>query len=366
MRVLIDLTSLDDNFSGIEHYALYITKELIKNKDVHYHLVFKNQIKYFSSLELEQENISTKILSGDRKTILLFSLSKYINKYKPDYALFLAFQPSPFFKPNNRTKVISMIHDMVPFDVPETMKMVHKIFFKRCIKHALKISTEIITNSNFSKSRILFYNKKMNPNKIHVAYSSSSMPIVSKSFDYLKKQYGLPDEYLLALSTVEPRKNFANLIKWLDELWSENKLKYDLVIVGRKGWKTDGILKDIRNKGKIHFTGFVDENDISSIYSYSLCFLFPSIYEGFGTPLVESIVSNKLPVCSSIDVFKEIIGEDYPFFFDCRDKVQFFEALFKFLGADEQKKAEILQRISKKTEQFKWIESAKVINGLFK
>ena len=144
-------------------------------------------------------------------------------------------------------------------------------------------------------------------------------------------------------------------------------------------WTVDEFLKEYRERleekemqlaeclaVKFGTKGFVDDEDISSIYSYSLCFLFPSIYEGFGTPLVESIVSNKLPICSSIDVFKEIIGEDYPFFFNYQSKDEFYKALFSFLNTDDKKKKEILAKISEKTERFKWNKSASVISELFK
>ena len=364
MKVLIDLTSLDDNFSGIEHYALYMTKELVKNKSNHFHLVFKNKVKYFTDEELKQENISYEILSGGRKKILFFTLPKYVNKYRPEYAIFFAFPPSVFFKPKRGIKVISMIHDMVFVDAPETMTTFSRLYFKHSIKHALKISDEIITNSNFSKSRILFHNPKYNKEKIHVAYCGSSMPILSKPIEELNKKYGVPNNYLLALSTVEPRKNFSSLIKWLDNLWEEKKLDYDLVIAGRKGWKIEEILSNVKNIDRIHFTGFVDEEDISSIYKNSICFIFPSIYEGFGIPILESILSNKLPICSSIDVFKEILGDDYPFMFDCHSEKEFQSKLFEFFSCDEKEKGVILSKISEKTGIFNWKESAKVVESL--
>lgn len=364
--VLIDLTSLDDNFSGIEHYALLITRELIKNKQYHFHLLFKNKVSYISEDELKQDNVSYKIIEGSRMKTLLFGIKKYVNKFKPDYALFLAFPPSLLWKPKKNTKVITMIHDMVAFDVPETMKFASRVYFKRSIKHALKISYEIITNSYFSKNRILFYNKKFNPDKIHVTYCSSGMTINKVPFEEIKAHYNLPDKYLLALSTVEPRKNFDRLIAWLDNVWDKNPDIYDLVIVGRKGWKVDKILENVRNINRIHFTGFVDEKDISSIYENSSCFIFPSIYEGFGVPILESIESNKLPLCSSIDVFKELLGDDYPFYFDYKSEEEFTSKLNEYLSYPSNDAKTLLEKVTKRGEPFKWDKAAKVIEDLFK
>lgn len=364
--VLIDLTSLDDNFSGIEHYALLITRELIKNKALHFHLLFKNKVSYITEAELKQDNVSYKIIEGSRMKTLLFGIKKYVNKYKPDYALFLAFPPSLLWKPRKQTKVITMIHDMVAFDVPETMKFASRVYFKKSIKHALKISDEIITNSYFSKNRILFYNKKYNPDKIHVTYCASGMVINKVPFEEIKEHYNLPDNYLLALSTVEPRKNFDRLIAWLDNIWDKSPDIYDLVIVGRKGWKVDKILENVRNVSRIHFTGFVDEKDISSIYENSSCFIFPSIYEGFGVPILESIESNKLPLCSSIDVFKELLGDDYPFYFDYKSEEEFSNKLALYLEYPDKEVKSLLEKVNKRCVNFRWDKAAKVIEELFK
>lgn len=364
-KVLIDLTSLDDNFSGIEHYALLITRELIKNKNLSFHLVFKNKVSYISEEELAYENVSHTILNGSRKKILLFSLSKYIDSYRPDYALFLAFPPSLLWKPKHGTKVISMIHDMVAFDVPKTMKYASRVYFKRSILHALKISDEIITNSYFSKGRILHYKKKFDPNKIHVTYCGSGMVVQHVPFMEIKDHYQLPDKYLLALSTVEPRKNFDRLVKWLDRVWDENPNVYDLVIVGRKGWKVDKLLENVKNINRIHFTGFVDDKDISSIYANASCFIFPSIYEGFGVPILESIIAHKLPLCSSIDVFKELLGDDYPFLFDYQSEEQFINKLNEYLACPTDKIDQLYNDACERIQNFTWDKAAKVIEELF-
>ena len=366
MKILIDLTSLDDNFSGMEHYALLLSKELIKEQNHHFHLVFKNKVSYFSDDELKASNISYHIIEGGRYKTLLFSLPKYIKSYNPDYALFLAFPPSMFWKPKGKVKVITMIHDMVAFDVPETMTFKSRLYFKKSIKHALKISNELLTNSYFSKNRILSYNRKFDMNKIHVAYCASGMQINDCDFNVLKERYSLPNNYLLALSTIEPRKNFNNLIAWLDNLWSSNKLDIDLVLVGRKGWKVEKLLENVKNINRVHFTGFVDDEHISSIYKNSTCFIFPSIYEGFGIPILESILSGKLPLCSSIDVFKEILGDNYPFYFDYQNEYEFDKKLSEYLSSSDELKQKLLKEISLKTSIFDWKKSADIVKGLFK
>lgn len=347
--IAIDLTSLDDNFSGIEHYALFITKELIKSADFFFILFFKNKVSYFSEEELGRSNVKTKVIQGDRIEVLLFTLPKLIDELKPDYALFLSFPPSLLWKPKNGTKVISTIHDLVAFDVPRTMTWKSRLYFRKSIKHSLKISEKVVTISQFSANRIVnrFH---YDSNNIILAYCSSAMLNVIKPCSDIQKKYNLPDNYVLTLSTVEPRKNISFLLKCMDYLWNHEEGIPKLVIAGRKGWKTDKLLEGLSQKAKdnIVFTGFVDDDDIASIYYYSNFFIFPSIYEGFGIPVLESLQVGKLSLCSNIPTNKEILGDDYPYLFDPKIKESFLKSFYKILNHrfDKQNFFDILNKFN--------------------
>lgn len=363
--IAIDLTSLDDNFSGIEHYALFITKELIKDFQYQFFLIFKNKPSYFASKELEQKNVTVHILSGKRLNIMLFDLPKLIDCLNPDIALFLAFQPSFLWKPKGKTKVFTTIHDLVAFDVPQTMKFRSCVYFRKTIKHSLKISERIITISQFSKNRIVdkFH---CDANKIILAYCSSAMDTSIKSKDYIQKKYNLPEKYILTLSTVEPRKNIHFLLSCLDELWNQDEAIPNLVIAGRKGWKTDKLFKNISERGKenIRFTGFIDDEDVASIYYYSLFFIFPSLYEGFGIPVLESLKVGRLPLCSNIPTNKELLGEDYPYLFDAQNKNSFYASFRDMLANINHEKINVAN-IQKQLEKFDWsISSASILEGI--
>lgn len=364
INVLIDLTSLDDNFSGIEHYALYITKELIKNDNRFFHLVFKNKVSYLSEEEIKKDNIKVHIIEGKRFNVLLFGLPKLIKSIKPDYALFLAFPPSFLYKPNKDTKVIGTIHDIVAFDMPETMAYKSRVFFKLSLKHLLKISTNIATVSEFSKQRIID-KFKYDESKIVISYDSYAMVEKLKKRDEIAGKYSLPDHYLLSLSTVEPRKNFANLIKWLDDAWEKDSSLPDLVIAGRSGWKNEKILENIKHLEKVHFTGFIDDEDIYSVYHHADVFLFPSLYEGFGIPLLESVIARRLPICSNIPTSIEILGKDYPFLFKNNDGNEFVLTLNNYLNTDEKEKDELLTKLTNKVKVFNWKDSARNIDNCF-
>lgn len=300
MKVVIDLTSLEENFSGIERYALNISKQILfSDKKNDYVLIFKNNIHDEFVCFKEFSNIDIKVINGKNK--LIFNqviLPYFLRKIKADKYLFLAF-PSPILF--RREGIINTIHDLTCFDYPRTMKYHSRIYFKHSINNAIKVSEKIITVSQFSKKRI---EQKYGYDKIYIVYNGISDVFIDydskKNTSDIFKKYNLPKDYIMCLCTLEPRKNIKLLIEAYRELIKENIIKDKLVLVGRRGWKINNLLSEVEEEyaKDIFVTGFVDDNDLPAIYSKAKFFVFPSLYEGFGIPIIEAMYM-KVPVLAS-------------------------------------------------------------------
>ena len=94
----------------------------------------------------------------------------------------------------------------------------------------------------------------------------------------------------------------------------QDKVNYDLVLVGRKGWKMDEIIENYNSKERIHITGFVEDEHISTIYKNALCFIFPSLYEGFGLPPIEALTLGTPVIASNAASMPEILMNQAVFF----------------------------------------------------
>lgn len=346
MKILIDLTALADNYSGMEHYAESIVKELLDddtNLNVNYELVFKNEIyKSFLSYE-KMDNVTCVVLKGKDK--LYFNqviLLRYLNRAKADRYVFIAFPAPLLFRKKNST---SVIFDMVCWDCPETMTTKAKYYFRAGITHAAKISDQIITISEFSKKRILRRFPKLK-DKIHIVYcgvdeqyiEETRKEISCEEINDVRGKYNLPENYVLCLSTVEPRKNMQLLIHAYDDLIRAGLIEEKLVIVGRKGWKVEKLLEGVTEKciSNIIFTGFVDGEDLPVIYRAAKCFVFPSLYEGFGMPPLEAMACGTKVLASDIEVAQEILGE-YVQYFKSDDKESLCKSLVEMRGAEKRK-----------------------------
>lgn len=297
MVIAIDLTSLSYHITGIERYALCITEKLLMiDNENRYILVFRNEIYSSLSNYVDGERIIARILHGDNK--LLFNqivLPVVLYGIKADVFLFMAFT-SPILFINR--KIVTTIHDMVAWDYSQALSFLQKIYCRIGCTISACIAWKIITVSEFSKKRITDI-LKVNHRKIYVVPSAISDSFEQNSqcqYIDVKQKYKLPDNYIMTLSTLEPRKNMSLLLDAFENI--AEKVDYNLVIVGRKGWKIDNLLSKIETQNKICVTGFVEDKEVIEIYKNSMCFVFPSAYEGFGLPPVEAL-SLGTPVISS-------------------------------------------------------------------
>nr|WP_288754743.1 glycosyltransferase family 1 protein [uncultured Anaerostipes sp.] len=320
MRICIDLTSLADNFSGIERFALSITKELIRNKEHEWVLIFKNSIhKEFDSTE---KNVKKIVVKGNNK--LLFNqiiLPIKMTKIQADKYFFPAF-PAPLFL--FKKDVYNAIHDLSCWDCPGSNKRYMIWYFKIMYWKASLSNKKVITVSEFSKDRIATI-LHVKPKNIAVIYNGISRQfndeiIIESERERIRKKYLLPERYILCLSTLEPRKNLKLLLDTYADL-NETGIIREIVLAGRKGWKMDDFLNGYKKSflQHVHFTGFVEDKDLPAVYKMADIFVFPSLYEGFGIPPLEAMACGTAVLASDATSMPEVLGNG-AFYFKSQDK----------------------------------------------
>lgn len=369
MKIVLDLTSLADNFSGIERYALNISEQLISlDSNNNYILLFKNSVHEIFKKYEKNSNVEFKVIKGKNKLffnqiILLIELFKI----KADKYLFMAFPNPILFRKNG---IINTIHDLTAWDYPDTMKFTSRIYFKASIRNAIKTSEKILTVSQFSKSRII---DKFNAKYVNVIYNGvsdifieASKNVNFKLDDRIREKYNLPENYLMCLCTLEPRKNIELLVKSYVELRKENNIDLKLVLVGRKGWKVDELLKNINSKYSkdIIVTGFVDDEDLPQIYIGSKCFIFPSLYEGFGIPVIEAMSLGVPVIVSDTSSLPEVVGK-CGMLFSNNNKEDLKLKINEFINMSKEEVRELSLKEIERAKLFNWKrESKKLIKSL--
>lgn len=224
----------------------------------------------------------------------------------------------------------------------------------------------VICVSESTKNDLLNYDQSLNPDKIFVSYPAADQntfyPCNNKDkFKKLKEKYGIPDNYILSLCTLEPRKNLARLIRCFHDFITENKIDdLSLVLVGSKGWQFDDIFHEINHseklRNKIIVTGYVPDNDLSTIYSNAQSFYYISLYEGFGLPPLEAMQCGVATVTSNRSSLPEVAG-DAAILVDPTDEDQICDVMYKLYNQSELRK--LYQRKGKlRATKFSWTKTA--------
>jgi glycosyltransferase involved in cell wall biosynthesis len=212
-----------------------------------------------------------------------------------------------------------------------------------------------------------FFQGKLEPSKVVVTPLAAS-----KSFFHVKDIYlirdtlinhGIPPNrpYVLSLCTLEPRKNLTTVIRAFGNLVKQHlDLNLNLVLVGIQGWKNRSIFEEISKdptlKSRIFFTGFVPDQDLSAIYSGATCFVYPSLYEGFGLPPLEAMQCGVPVITSNVSSLPEVVG-DAGITVNPKDEDGLCQAIYRVVS-DPSLGASLAAKSLERAQQFSWSRCA--------
>lgn len=170
--------------------------------------------------------------------------------------------------------------------------------------------------------------------------------------------------FILAVSTLQPRKNYVRLIEAVARIPDPD---IRLVFAGGKGWLYDSIFAAVERHGlreRVTFAGFVDDADLPALYSTARILAYPSLYEGFGLPMLEAMACGTPVVASTVSCLPEVAG-DAALLVDPYDVTALSDALTR-LHTDETLRAELIVRGRRRAAAFKWDDSARQLLGVYR
>jgi glycosyltransferase involved in cell wall biosynthesis len=192
--------------------------------------------------------------------------------------------------------VIPTIHDLAFEHLPETFKRRSWMQLRLTVRRTARRAAHIITVSEYSR-RDITETYRIAPERITVtpeAASKGFAPAGAGEIERVRAQYKIEGDYILAVGSIQPRKNLARLLSAYSDLLQQRAwLKLPkLVLVGKRAWLYEDTIRSVNHLGlesNVTFTGYVPERDLAPLYSGALCFVYPSYFEGFGLPPVEAM-----------------------------------------------------------------------------
>ncbi|RJR30283.1 glycosyltransferase family 1 protein [Candidatus Microgenomates bacterium] len=223
----------------------------------------------------------------------------------------LFFSPTHYIPWFVRLPRIVSIMDLSFLHFPQMFRFKDRLQLTQLTAFSVKRAQKILTISQFSKQEIVD-NFHIRPEKITVTYPGVTVSTLKQSEVTQKKilaRNGVGENYILFVGTIQPRKNIERLISAFEEI-TDGSVQF--VLVGKKGWLFEPILERISHSSKkqlIKWLDFVPDADLPVLYANATCFVLPSLYEGFGLPVVEAMHYGCPVVVSSTSSLPEIAGK---------------------------------------------------------
>lgn len=302
-----------------------------------------------------------KILKQPFKTIELKIPNKFKYKYIWQtlwlnsfvYIKTLIQKPEEFISPSfimpyltrKETKYITVIHDLCSIR-PNEMRKYSQFIYNLSIKIAIKKANTIVTVSETIRQELI-KQFNINPERIKVVYNSIAEHFIKDKGDLgiLKKYNICKKKYILSVATLHKRKNIPELIKAFEDL-SDKYTDLKLVLVGGMGNENR---EKLTNHPNIIFTEYVPDEDIPTLYKNALLYVFPSLYEGFGTPIIEAQYTGSPLLCSDIPVFREIAGNGAEF---CQTNAQSIAEKMEYLINNKERREELVKLGTENVKRF--------------
>lgn len=310
MKIGIDISQLAFPGSGSAVYTENLVKNLLKSQENEYVLFFSS-LRQPAPRDLKSKNFKFPPLLLEQlwNRFHVLPIEKLIGKID-------VFHTSDWLEPPAHCPKVTTIHDLIIYKYPETFQRRggHDIVanLKRKLAWVKKESTLIISVSESTKQDIIEI-LKIPAERIRVIHEACNTEFTEKSIDFterIKKKYGIKGDYLLAVGTIEPRKNLKRVIEAFKIVQSAKRKAQSLVIAGKFGWGED--IKSSKNQdsvNQIKLLGYVPDKDLPALYSGAQVFVYPSLYEGFGLPILEAMASGCPVVTSNVSSMPEIAGE---------------------------------------------------------
>ncbi|HUI93819.1 MAG TPA: glycosyltransferase family 1 protein [Chitinivibrionales bacterium] len=304
MNIGVDIKALYKGKAGI---AAYIRNTLDKLQETdhanRYFLFEKRPSSYTTTNPRFQKILVPSRLPGT--LWLMFILPFHLKKYSigvfwgPEQLI-----PCVFGQAG--VKMVSTILDLTLLHYPETMQTTNFLVNRLFLRRSVCKSDKILTISNFIKKDICeSFPRGATSDNVVVTYPGS--PEWEKTWVAAQGR----GEHLLFVGSFEPRKNLSSLLKALCFLKDERNRAISLRIVGPPGWKNDAVhhfIKTNNLEGHVTFKGYCGETELAREYASCKAFVYPSLYEGFGLPVLEALAANTLVLSSGGTVMDEIAG----------------------------------------------------------
>lgn len=377
MKICLDISVLNDRQkTGIGVYTYELINELLKTNRTDEFVLFGistfDTYNYMQNIDFKKfSNVRLKIIPLParvfRRAFLGWQKIDFPNIERLTGKIDIFHSFNWYLPPAlPSTKLVATIFDLTAIRFPdwhhEKTTQLDTVRFQRILKNASMVTTISEHSKKDIQAAAADFGRLNAP--VEVIYPAAGKQFKkSRDTQDIKKvlsKYHLDSNFLLSVATLEPRKNLANLVRG----YLLSGVSDRLVLVGRLGWKNEEIFDVIKKAGKkIKMTGFVRDEELVCLYQSAKCLIYPSLYEGFGIPVLEAMKCGTPVITSSNSSLPEVAGDAAIFVGNPQDMEQ-ISAAIKIIQ-EKGLRNTLTEKGFIRAEKFSWAASARKLNDLY-
>ncbi len=362
MRIAVNARFLiKDKLEGVGWYTYEILRRMVANHpEVEFILIHDRPLakEYIFAKNVK----SVKTLTPSRHPILWYfwfehSIPRVLKKCKVD--VFLSFDGHLSIKTDIPT--VYVLHDLAYLHYPNEIPSTVLKFYQKFIPQYIDKAKHIVSVSNHGKQDILKHFPHIKEDSISIVGNATRdifKPISAIERKNIQTQYANGQKYFFYVGAVQPRKNISRMIQAFD-LFSEAHPECQLLIAGRSAWKMEQIKKtyeESKHRDKIQFLGYVEDQNMAKIMAAAECFIYPSLFEGFGVPILEAMQC-AVPIITSKDSAMSEVAGNAALLVDPENVNDISVAMIKVFDNKSLSK-ELVQNGNAQKEKYNWNTSA--------
>jgi glycosyltransferase involved in cell wall biosynthesis len=372
MHIGIDAHAIGAQQGGNETYIKNLIKSLAEVDGENRYTIYLANAEaaeaWRDGFANHHKNFSIRLLPPPTPLVRVPVFLAYELFRRPVDALHVQYTAPPFCT----VPVVATIHDLAFEHLPETFTRRGSFQLKLTVRRTAKRAARIVTVSEYSRQDLI-NTYHLPPEKVVVTYNGvephfSPQPGSASEAEEIHRRFGISRNFLLAVGSLQPRKNLVRLIRAYSRLRSEcENFTHQLVIVGRKLWLADEIFAEVKKQrwsGDVILTGYVSDDDLPALYRTSSAFVYPSIFEGFGLPPLEAMACGTPVVTGDNSSLPEITG-DAALLVDAYDEQSLANAMIEVVSNDRLR-ATMREKGIAQAKKFTWRAAAEKTLRLYR
>jgi glycosyltransferase involved in cell wall biosynthesis len=336
--------------TGTENYSLHLIRELVALAPAHRFRLYFNQAPQPG---LIPDGAEERVIPLPR--LWTHGRLAWEMAVRPPDLLFVPSHVLPLVHPR---RSVATVHDLGYVHYPQTHTLWQNTYLRWSTRHNAHSAARVLADSQATR-RDLIDAYGIAPRKAVVVYPGRDESLARvadpAAVAATAARYGISGPYLLYVGTLHPRKNLARLVQAFATAAGGLDRGLQLVLAGQKGWMFGEILAQVRSsgmEGRVVFPGYIPEQDLAALLSGALAFVYPSLYEGFGLPVLEAMACGTAVLCSNASSLPEVAG-DAALLVDPLDTAALAAGLRR-IATDESLRHSLALRGLEQVQRFSW------------